>query len=102
MIGLDEYHKRTFAKTISWRVTATITTMTIVFVFTRKIMLSIGVGLFEVVLKILFYYLHERMWTKVSWGKKRHPLDTLPVTKELEPEDMAIIRKKLEDLGCLD
>jgi len=32
-------------------------------------MVSLGVGLVEVILKMIFYYLHERAWNKVSWGK---------------------------------
>ena len=97
-----EAHKRTIAKTISWRVIATFTTMTIVFLFTRKIALSLGVGLVEVLAKITFYYLHERIWQKVAWGKSRHPLSGIHVKRELEPEDMEIIKSKLKDLGYMD
>jgi uncharacterized membrane protein len=99
--GADS-HARTIVKAVSWRVIATLTTMTIVFLFTRKIILSLGVGLVEVVTKITFYYLHERSWHKISWGKTKHPLSVFPVKRELEPKDMAIIRTKLKELGYLD
>ena len=62
-----EAHTRTIVKAISWRALATLTTMTIVFLFTRRIMLSLGVGLAEIIAKITFYYLHERIWDNVSW-----------------------------------
>ena len=97
-----EKHSRTVAKSISWRVFATLTTMTIVFIFTRRIMLSLGVGLAEVIAKIIFYYLHERIWNKISWGKARHPLSSLQVKRELEPEDMEKLKNYLKDLGYLD
>jgi uncharacterized membrane protein len=97
-----EAHSRTIAKAISWRVLATLTTMTIVFLFTRRIILSLGVGLAEVLAKIIFYYLHERIWEKISWGKSRHPLSGLLVKRELEPEDMEIIKNKLRELGYID
>jgi len=76
--------------------------MTIVFLFTRKIILSLSVGLVEVTAKMIFYYLHERTWHKISWGKNKHPLSGLPVKRELEPKDMAIVKNKLKELGYLD
>ena len=95
-------HTRTIVKAVSYRVLATLTTMTIVFLFTRKIILSLGVGLVEVIAKITFYYIHERTWHKISWGKNKHPLSDLPVKRELEPKDMAIVKKKLKELGYID
>ena len=95
-------HTRTIIKAVTWRVIATLTTMTIVFLFTRKIILSLGVGLVEVIAKITFYYLHERTWHKISWGKNKHPLSGLPVKRELEPKDMELIKNKLKGLGYLD
>ncbi|NIM58970.1 MAG: DUF2061 domain-containing protein [Candidatus Aminicenantes bacterium] len=97
-----EAHSRTIAKAISWRAIATLTTMIIVFLFTRRIILTLGVGLAEVIAKITFYYLHERIWEKISWGKDKHPLSKLAVKRELEPEDMEIIKDKLKELGYID
>ncbi len=97
-----ETHTRTIAKAISWRALATLTTMTIVFLFTRRIMLSLGVGLAEIIAKIIFYYLHERVWGKISWGRSKHPLARLAIKRELEPEDMEIIKNKLKELGYMD
>ena len=97
-----ETHTRTIAKAMSWRALATLTTMTIVFLFTRRIMLSLGVGLAEIIAKITFYYVHERVWDKISWGKSKHPLARLAVKRELEPEDMEIIKNKLKELGYMD
>ena len=97
-----EAHKRTVAKAISWRVIATLTTMTIVFLFTKKFILTLGIGGAEVLSKMIFYYVHERAWQIISWGKKKHPLAVLPVKRELEPEDMDIIKDKLKELGYID
>lgn len=97
-----EKHSRTVAKAISWRVLATLTTMTIVFLFTKEIVLSLGVGVAEVIAKMTFYYLHERIWNKISWGKGEHPLSSLQVKRELEPEDMEKLKNYLKDLGYLD
>ena len=102
MMADKEAHLRSILKAISYRVLAAIATMTIVFVFTRRIVLSIGIGLVESIVKIICYYLHERAWSFIGFGKKKHPLSSLPVNKPLNEEDMEIIRNKLKDLGYID
>lgn len=97
-----ESHPRTLVKTITFRVCATITTVLIVFAFTGKWLLSLGVGAVETVVKLLLYYIHERIWGRVHWGRPKHPLDDLPVRKPLTPEHKELIRKRLRDLGYLE
>lgn len=98
---MKESHYRSLIKTISWRILATLTTMSIVFAFTGKVGLSLGVGLVEVALKMCFYYLHERLWGKIPWGKPKHPLSDLPVNRDLLPEHKEMIRQRLRELGYL-
>ncbi len=57
-----EPHYRSVLKTFTWRAVATTTTMLLVFIFTGKFALSAGIGAAEVVLKMILYYLHERLW----------------------------------------
>lgn len=64
-----ERPKRSFAKTISWRVIATLTTMTIVYFLTGEIALSFAAGGIDVSVKIILYFLHERAWNRVTWGR---------------------------------
>lgn len=64
-----ETHKRSFLKGISWRVIATTTTMTLVYFFTGNLTITFGVGIFDTIAKLLFYYAHERAWNKVRWGR---------------------------------
>ena len=97
-----ETHTRTIAKAVSWRIVATMTTATIVFIFTKEWVLTLGITFFEVLSKILFYYFHERIWNMIHWGQEKHPLAAISVNRELEPEDMEIIKNKLKDLGYLD
>ena len=97
-----EAHLRSILKAVSYRLLAAVATATIVFFFTRRIVLSIGVGLVESIAKIICYYLHERVWSFIGFGKKKHPLSSLPVSKPLAEEDMEIIKNKLKDLGYID
>ncbi|MCF8378409.1 MAG: DUF2061 domain-containing protein [Bacteroidales bacterium] len=69
---------RSIAKAITWRIIASGTTFLITFVIFRRYTdkelhevlenASYITGI-EVVAKLIFYYLHERMWTNITWGK---------------------------------
>ncbi len=99
---LGESHTRTVIKATSWRVIASMTTMAIVYALTREWTITLGAGILEAVSKMIFYYLHERAWGKIEWGKQKHPLENIPVTRELEPEDREKIEQQLRDLGYMD
>ena len=98
---MREFHKRSVVKAICWRFLATVSTMAIVYAFTGKAALSLGVGAVEVLLKIMLYYGHERLWNHIRWGKLTHPLSGLAVSRKLEPEHLEEIRTRLEELGYL-
>lgn len=57
--------KHLLAKTISWRFIATFTTILLVFTFTGELTLSIGLGVVEVITKLILYYGHERIWERI-------------------------------------
>ena len=65
-----ETHSRSLAKAISWRTTGSIDTFVVTFVISGSTKLAGSVALTEVVTKILIYYLHERVWALVPWGKR--------------------------------
>ena len=69
---------RSISKSISWRIIATATTFVISFIifnnYTEKSinesMENAGIiASIEFIAKIIFYYLHERMWANINWGK---------------------------------
>ena len=63
-------HRRSLAKTISWRVVATLTTAILIYMFTSSAILSFGIGMMDLMLKSVFYYAHERIWNRIGWGRK--------------------------------
>ena len=58
----NESHLHSVLKAVSWRILATTVTVLIVFAFTGKFVLSAGVGAVEVIMKLILYYSHERIW----------------------------------------
>ena len=67
--GVSEEHKRSALKAVSWRIIATSTTMFLVYLFAGRLELSAGVGVGEFSLKMIFYFLHERGWNRVTFGR---------------------------------
>ncbi len=61
---------RSGAKAVTWRVIATATTMFLVYFFTGELDLSLGIGFFDILLKLAFYLLHERAWDRVWYGRE--------------------------------
>ena len=60
---------RSMAKAVSWRILATSTTVLLVFAFTGSIDLAFTVGVVEMLAKLLLYFLHERVWNRLSFGR---------------------------------
>lgn len=102
MSAYKDAHYRSIIKALSWRATATISTILIVYAFTQKLLLSLGVGGVEVIVKLILYYFHERLWEVLSIGKKKHPLSEITIKKALEQKDLEIIKNKLKELGYID
>jgi adenylylsulfate kinase len=66
-----ESHSRSMMKAVSWRVFGTVTTTALVYIFTKRLVLSLAVGVIEFGSKIGLFWMHERLWDRFSWGKKR-------------------------------
>ena len=63
------------AKAMSWRVIATLTGAVIVFFLPEgdRVEAAVTFIVLDVVLKLMFYYMHERGWAKVLWGLDEPP-----------------------------
>jgi len=68
---MRERKRRSVLKAITWRVLASLTTMVLVWVFSENLTLALSIGILETILKMFFYYFHERTWGKISWGYSR-------------------------------
>lgn len=66
---MADKHYRSMLKAISWRMTGTMDTMVIAFIITGKIKWALSIGFVELFTKLFLYYLHERIWNRVSFGR---------------------------------
>jgi sulfate adenylyltransferase large subunit len=65
-----ETHARSLAKAVSWRTTGSIDTFLVAFLITGSPKMAGSVAVTEILTKILIYYLHERVWACIPWGKR--------------------------------
>ena len=68
-----ESHVRTIAKAFSWRFIATLVTFNVAWLATGKLTLAVEIGLADTLIKFGAYYLHERTWIRVKFGKFKRP-----------------------------
>jgi uncharacterized membrane protein len=61
--------QRSILKALSWRMVATATTMIIIYYVSGSLDWALIGGAFDIILKLVLYYLHERLWTNIQWGK---------------------------------
>lgn len=61
---------RSLMKAITWRMTGTIDTFLVSWIITGTLSLATGIALAEIFTKVGLFWLHERVWNKVSWGRK--------------------------------
>lgn len=59
---MTETHTRSIVKSISWRVTATLIAMLFV---------DISLAILLNIVQTIAYYLHERAWLRIPWGKEK-------------------------------
>jgi uncharacterized membrane protein len=96
-----ETKTRSLLKSVSYRVFASIVTALLIFSFTGKLLLAVGLGVLDSVVKLLVFFLHERMWMAIPFGRIKHPLEEIPVRKTLTDEDKQAIKSKLDEMGYL-
>lgn len=65
-----ESHRRSILKAVSWRVLGTLDTFVISWFVTGRAALAGSIAGLEFATKIVWYYLHERIWASIAWGRR--------------------------------
>jgi uncharacterized membrane protein len=64
-----ESKKRTVARMITYRISAWLFTIIWTYLFTKDIANAAGFSTILHVLLSIDYYIHERIWLKIKWGR---------------------------------
>jgi CBS domain-containing protein len=65
-----EEQKRSIIKSISFRILATSTGMVTILIMTGEATIAASFAFLDVVTKLAIYYVHERLWNKIKFGKR--------------------------------
>ena len=66
---VTESSARSVLKGFTWRLVATFSTIVISYLITGETDIALKIGAIEFFAKIAVYYLHERMWLRIPFGK---------------------------------
>jgi len=68
-----DHPKRSFIKSITWRVVAVVATVAAVYIYSKDLKEAFVIGIGANAVKFFLYYWHERLWEKVKFGRKKRP-----------------------------
>jgi uncharacterized membrane protein len=71
---MTETHRRTIVRMITYRLTAWLLTVPIMYWLTGNLEESVGGSVLIHIVLSLDYYIHERIWLKIKWGKNENKL----------------------------
>ena len=74
-MAAEEKPYRSLVKAISWRVTGTCDTILISWLITGHAKMAISIGFVELFTKIALYYVHERVWNRLDFGRVKEKDD---------------------------
>ena len=74
--------QRSLAKTIIWRVVATLITLATVYAFTGALGKSTTITLTVAAFLAVGYYFNERIWDKIQWGRRTPAAETIAIQSE--------------------
>ena len=59
-------NNRYLIKSISWRIVGTIDTFILSYFFSNNIIFGLKISIIDFLVKLIFYYLHEKIWDNVN------------------------------------
>ena len=58
--------RKSFLKTISWRIIAVLTSLIIIYMFTHQMVISLKITIVAAIVSTIEYYIHERLWKSIK------------------------------------
>ena len=89
--------KRSWAKSVTWRIVGVVILGAITYLVTWDWGKTTGITVIFHTVRLVLYYVHERLWERFTWGKVRHPLSHLPMREDLTAGDVREIARLLEE-----
>ena len=60
---------RSLIKSVTWRLVGSLDTFILSWIVTRRLRYAVSIASVEALTKIVLYFVHERVWRRVAWGR---------------------------------
>lgn len=67
---MTELSRRSIAKTITWRLSGSAATFTIAWLISGDLSVAGPIAVIQLVVNTALYYVHERVWNEIRWGRQ--------------------------------
>jgi uncharacterized membrane protein len=94
--------KRSWVKATTWRLIAITVLAVIAYAVTGRWEEVTAITLLYHGIQVAIYYVHERVWERISWGLLKHPLADIPVKRKLTSQDREVVVERLKRMGYVD
>lgn len=71
LLGMADSTKRTLIKALVFRVISAISSFILIYALTGNAGFGVKFTIIDSIIKISLYFIHERAWIKIKWGKVR-------------------------------
>jgi len=61
--------ERSIAKSVVFRIITIVTDLVVIYLLTHRFDVALGVTILTNISSTFLYFIHERIWNKISWGK---------------------------------
>ena len=73
---MPEFHfkeswKRSLAKTITYRIVIMVLDFSVIYILTHGVEIALGFMIISNIYTSVGYFIHERVWDKIKWGKHK-------------------------------
>ena len=65
-----ETNWRSIIKTVTWRLTGSSATFAVSYAIVGSFAVSSTIALVQLTLNTALYYIHERIWSRITWGQQ--------------------------------
>lgn len=66
-----EYWTRSLVKAVTYRILIVIMDFTVIYLLTQKFDIAFWFMIVSNVYTTIAYYVHERIWNRIEWGRKK-------------------------------
>lgn len=66
---MKDTNARSLTKAVTWRLVGTLDTILLASLMTSHLKIAVYIGLTELTTKTALFFIHERLWNNLSWGR---------------------------------